>query len=363
MIKFTKYNLEDYARGAALLGAGGGGDPYIGRLLAEQAITQYGAPTIISVDDVPDDATVISIAMIGAPTVLVEKACSGSDLDLLIEEMSRQLGKKIDALMPIEIGGVNSCLPIVAAARTGLPLVNCDGMGRAFPCLEMVTFNVYGGSISPVVMTDEHGNAITINTASAKKAENFARSILSEMGLSSMISCYPMQGWQLKKWAVKDTMSCALTIGEAIRDGRRKDSAIQTLITRLNETQYYTNARILVDGKVIDVLRETRDGFSFGHCIIEPFMSHETITLTFQNEFIAAKCNDEYLATVPDIIAVVDRENAEPITAETLRFGQRVNVIAMDVPAVMRTPEALRVFGPRCFGLDYDYKRITNADK
>ncbi|MDP7592236.1 MAG: DUF917 domain-containing protein [Litorilituus sp.] len=363
MIKLTPANLEDYARGAALLGAGGGGDPYIGRLLAEQAITQYGLPEIISVDELDDNATVISIAMIGAPTVLVEKACSGDDLDLLIKEMSRQLGKKVDALMPIEIGGVNSCLPIVAAVRTGLPLVNCDGMGRAFPCLEMVTFNVYGESISPVVMTDEHGNAVTINTASAKKAENFARSVLSEMGLSGMISCYPMKGSQLKKWAVKDTMTCALHIGEAIKEGRQQDNAVKTLVNRLNETQYYTNAQILVDGKVIDVFRETRDGFSFGHCVVEPFDGEENVTLTFQNEFIAAEKNGQYIATVPDIIAVIDRENAEPITAETLRFGQRVNVLAMDVPSVMRTEKALGVFGPQCFGLGCDYKRLTKVDQ
>ena len=362
MIKFDKSNLEDYARGAALLGAGGGGDPYIGRLLAEQAITEHGSPRVISVEELADDATVISIAMIGAPTVLVEKSCSGNDLDNLIDEMARQLGKKIDALMPIEIGGVNSCLPIVAAARTGLPLINCDGMGRAFPCLEMVTFNVYGGSISPVVMTDEHGNAITIQTESAVKAEKFARSILSEMGLSGMISCYPMQGKQLKKWAVRDTMSCALAIGQSIREGRQTDNAIKSLIKCLDQTQYYSNARILAEGKVTDVFRETRDGFSFGHCIISPLSGDEPISLTFQNEFIAAKRNEAFVATVPDIIAVIDIENAEPITAETLRFGQRVCVIAMDVPAVMRTPEALNVFGPRCFGLDCDYL-ANNRDR
>lgn len=46
--------------------------------------------------------------------------------------------------MPIEAGGVNSMLPIAAAARLGLPLVDCDGMGRAFPELQMVTFTIGG---------------------------------------------------------------------------------------------------------------------------------------------------------------------------------------------------------------------------
>ena len=48
--------------------------------------------------------------------------------------------------MPMEAGGVNSMLPI-AAARLGLPMVDCDGMGRAFPELPMVTFTIGGANV------------------------------------------------------------------------------------------------------------------------------------------------------------------------------------------------------------------------
>ena len=358
-MNLTLNDLEDYARGAALLGAGGGGDPYIGRLLAEEAIKTYGAPRIISAQELDDDAVIISVAMIGAPTVLIEKACSGDDIDLLIKAMETRLGKPIDALMPIEIGGVNSCLPLVAAARTGLPLVNCDGMGRAFPGLEMVTFNVYGCDISPVVMTDEHNNQVVIDTDSAAKAENFARSVVGEMGLSAMLSCYPLNGKQLKKWGVHGTMTLALELGQAIRLGRNGDNAVQSLLSALNQTDYYSPARLLLTGKVVDVERVTRDGFSFGHCLVQSFDGEKEVNLSFQNEFLSAKSQDTFLATVPDIIAVVDSDNAEPITAETIRFGQRVCVIATSVPELMRTPEALAIFGPRCFGLDTDYLPTT----
>ncbi len=34
--------LEDIAVGAAILGTGGGGDPYIGKLLAQEAVRRYG---------------------------------------------------------------------------------------------------------------------------------------------------------------------------------------------------------------------------------------------------------------------------------------------------------------------------------
>src|SRR4051812_50106388 len=71
--------LRDLARGAAVLGTGGGGDPYIGRLLAEQAIAQHGPVTLVDVAEVPDDALVLPSAMMGAPTVMVEKLPRGGE--------------------------------------------------------------------------------------------------------------------------------------------------------------------------------------------------------------------------------------------------------------------------------------------
>ena len=149
--------IEDIATGAALLGAGGGGDPYVGKLVAIGAIRDCGEVTLLDPDEVPDDALIVPIAMMGAPTVLAEKAIGGNEYKSLYEMVSRFFGKKIYAFMPIEAGGVNSMLPIAAAARLGLPLVDVDGMGRAFPELQMVTFTIGGISATPMALTDEKG--------------------------------------------------------------------------------------------------------------------------------------------------------------------------------------------------------------
>ena len=70
-------HIEDIALGASLLGAGGGGDPYIGKLMAMGALKKYGPVTLLDPDEVPDDALILPMAMMGAPTVLVEKAANG----------------------------------------------------------------------------------------------------------------------------------------------------------------------------------------------------------------------------------------------------------------------------------------------
>ena len=90
--------------------------------------------------------------------------------------------------------------------------------------------------------------------------------------------------------------------------------------------------------------------------------------ITFQNEHLVAYRNGKMVAIVPDLIAIVDGETAQPIPAEGLRYGQRVKVIGTSAAPIMRTPEALKVFGPRCFGLDMDFTPIeellgTQAEK
>ncbi|MDT7797765.1 MAG: uncharacterized protein QOI78_1198 [Actinomycetota bacterium] len=52
----TEDDLPDLARGAAVLGTGGGGDPYVGRLLVREAIRAHGPVTILDPSEVDDDA-------------------------------------------------------------------------------------------------------------------------------------------------------------------------------------------------------------------------------------------------------------------------------------------------------------------
>jgi len=80
--------------------------------------------------------------------------------------------------------------------------------------------------------------------------------------------------------------------------------------------------------------------------------------IEIQNENLIARVGGVVKAIVPDLICIMDSETAEPITTENLRYGQRVSVMAVAVPEIMRTPEALAVFGPSCFGLDHPFVPI-----
>lgn len=344
--------IEDIALGAALLGAGGGGDPYIGKLVAMSAVRECGPVRLISPDEVPDDALIVPMAMMGAPTVVGEKGINGGEYKVLYDMVSQFYSKPIYATMPIEAGGLNSMLPIAAAARLGLPLVDADGMGRAFPELQMVTFTMGGVSATPMALTDEKGNSVIFKTISNKWAEELARSVTLSCGGSASVSLFCMDGATLKKYGVKDIVTRSEQLGSAIR--RVKDSP--NLSPEENFLQI-TGGYRLFKGKISDVRRETRGAFNFGKVMLSGIAEYkgQGAAVEFQNENLTATVDGNIVATVPDLICLVDVETFIPVTTEALKYGKRVMVVGLKCFEMWRSEAGLALVGPRYFGCDTDY--------
>src|SRR5205823_9888904 len=114
----------------------------------------------------------------------------------------------------------------------------------------------------------------------------------------------------------------------------------------------------LVGGKVLDVRREVTGGFMRGSVVIEGLEEDagRLIRLELQNEHLVALERGRVLASVPDLITVLDSETADAIPTERVRYGQRVTVIAFACDPVWRTGKGIAVAGPRAFGYEFDYQ-------
>ncbi len=347
----TEKNIEDIALGAAVLGTGGGGDPYVGMLMARQAIRQYGPVELFDIDELEDDDLVVPTAMMGAPTVMVEKMPSGDDIINAFTTLGKYLGKPIRATMSIEAGGLNSVVPIYVAARARVPLVDCDGMGRAFPELQMVTHTIHGISATPMAIADERGNTVLMETINNKWTETFARSITVNMGASAMIALYAATVKQLKEAAVLGTISKAEMIGQTIRKARVNEA------NPVNTVREAVGGFLIFKGKISDVARRTEAGFAKGEAFVTGIdeYSGKKLELNFQNEHLVAKIDGEVRVSVPDLIALLDIDTGEPVTTESMRYGFRVAVIAMPCTEKWRTVKGLELVGPKYFGYNVDY--------
>jgi hypothetical protein len=227
-------------------------------------------------------------------------------------------------------------------------------MGRAFPELSMETFAVYGVHGSPLALAGERGERVIIDTGDDdRQMEWLARGITIRLGGVGHIAEYAMSGADVKRTAVPRTISMALALGRAIRLAREAHSSPFEAIAETLSTTLYSHVRELFVGKVADVERRTTDGFAKGRAVILPLdpSSNDRFEIAFQNENLIAHHNGDVVAIVPDLICVLDHETAEPITTEGLRYGQRVRVLGISTPAMMRTPAALQAFGPTAFGL------------
>jgi uncharacterized protein len=343
-----------------LLGSGGGGDPYGGELYLRHQLSEGRSARIIKADEIADDAFVLSIAGVGAPTVLTEHLVSTNTFLRLLEASESFYGRKVDALISAEIGGANSMFPLSLGARAEIPVIDGDGMGRAFPHLEMTTFSVYGCTATPSVLMDESGNVVHVRAISDRIAEDVVRAVCASLGSMIYGSFYPMSGLQCKRFAVHDTITHTLEIGRRIRHAREcQADPVSGVLEFLNDPANGRYARELFNGRIVDVSHETRDGWHWGRALIGSGKGEEPeFSIEIQNEYLVARHHGRTVTVVPDLIAVLDAESAEPLTAEMLSYGQRVRVIGYSAAPIMRRPECLRVFGPRMFGINEDFRGV-----
>lgn len=352
-------DLLDLAVGAAFLGTGGGGDPYVGRIMVQRCLDEGLSVRVLDPEDLTDDDFVIPTAMMGAPTCLVEKIPSGEEAIASLRRLETRLGRRATATMPIEIGGINSTIPLLVGARLGLPVVDADGMGRAFPQLQMETFGVYGVAACPMVVSNEWGDMALIESRDNAMMEWLSRGVAIRMGGCAYIAEYPMTGAEVKRTAIPNTLSLAIEVGRVLRRAKAAHRNPFDALLAFLPTTLYRYARIIFSGKISDIARETKNGWSMGRARIEGLAPWAgTLEIEIENENLIARIDGRVAAIVPDLICIMDSETAEPITTEALRYGQRVTVVAVSVPEIMRTPEALAVFGPACFGLKEPYTRI-----
>jgi len=344
-------HIEDIALGAAVLGSGGGSNPYIGKLMAREAIRRYGPVELVTLDELDDDDLVVPAAGMGAPVVGVEKLPAGDDLIRAFEALGKYTGRSPRATMSIEAGGMNSIRPIYLAARLGIPVVDCDGMGRAFPEIQQTVLTAAGISASPFVMSDERGNVVLIDAVSNKWVETFARSCVIHMGAVGSIALYSATVRELKAAAIQGTTTLAESIGRTLRHARRRERNPVDALSRK------VGGDLVFRGKISDVDRRVRAGFAKGSASIDGIddFAGQTLLIEFQNEYLVARVDGEFAATTPDLIAALDSETAQPITTEALRYGMRVAVVAIPCAPQWRAPAALALVHPRYFGYDVDY--------
>jgi uncharacterized protein len=353
----TPDDIEALAVGAWILGTGGGGSPYLGLLNMRRLYAEGHRVELMSPLDLADDDLVAVVSNMGAPLVGQERLADSRNIARAVAMQEDYSGVKFRAVMSLEIGGGNGIQPLMAAAHLGLPVVDADLMGRAYPEAQMTSVAVGDLRPYPCALYDPRGlESIVTNVPSWKWMERVSRKICVEMGSIASTCKAPRTGREVKDWGIHFTVSKAIGIGHRVREAQRRHE--DPIAAVLDEAQ----GKQLFRGKVVDVARRATEGFLRGCCIVEGLDEDRgaMLEIAFQNEWVVAWRvageKRESIAMSPDLICVLDTVSGNAFGTETIRYGMRVTVVALPAPPVFLTPKGLDHVGPRAFGYDLDFR-------
>lgn len=358
-VRISHSDIADLCRGSVFLATGGGGDPYVSQILVQEALKKHGPVDLVPLGSIPDDAFVVAVGEVGAPTVSLEQLPIGNECLDVIDRFEAWVGRNITHIVSFEVGGANSVIPLIAAAAKQIPLIDGDGMGRALPEAQMMTFAIEGVRPTPAVAVDYAGGAVFFDTADTLLYERQIRNIAMATGGMVFTAEHPMNAEQARRAIVPGTISFALQVGRTLGNYYGNSKHVEAPLRDLFERSEYGILKHLYTGKIVDINRKVVGGFDVGEATIEAVGSaRPPMTLSIKNEFLVATIDDKVVASVPDLITMVDHETSSPINSERIHYGQRVSVFGIGCPPHYRTPRALKVVAPRAFGFDFDYQPI-----
>jgi hypothetical protein len=345
-VRITAGDVADLAAGATLLGSGGGGETTNVAALLRHVLTENGPVDVVPAAGLDPESWVVPIATIGAMTVLVERPPSGPEFHTAVRALEHRLGITVAAIHGLENAGTNALTPVAAAAWLGLPLVDGDGMGRAYPRIDQTVFTLAGLPSGPVVLSEPSGVEVTVAGTNGAGAERLARAALPALGGWAVMAGFALRARESRDHALSGTVSRALSLGRALRRAQDDPAERDRLLAEASGRRLFT-------GTVMQVRQRGRDGAAYGTVTVEHAVTRErTLRLEMADEYLLALDDGAVTARVPDIIAVVHSRTWLPISTEQVAPGQHVDVLRLPAPPELETPAAAALMGPAAFGLD-----------
>lgn len=338
MWTLARGDVRAYALGAELFGSGGGGSTRAVVLAVERMLNDGGRVEVLPFDDLPPDSWVMPVGLLGSVTVLEEKLPSGREWSEAVRLLEDYCDVTAAALMPLEAAGTAALLPLMACITQGLPLLDADLMGRAFPGLNQTVLTAAGQSMAPLCLANDQAEVMIIDRVGPDQAERYARSAVVEMGGWAAVAFGPLRARDVGRAAILGSVSRLQLAGRSLREHR-----LDTLLSELS-------ARSLARGRIVEIERSQELGYGRGSVMISSPHTDEPLIIEFQNESLLAIRAGRVVAAVPDLICALATDDMATISTEQFAYGMELDVICIPADSHWRNPGANDIVGPAAFG-------------
>jgi uncharacterized protein len=325
------------------------------RAWAFEVLDRRGPVPLISVDDLRPGELCAAVGMAGSLTAVAELPPAGDEPVAVVERLQRHLGQRLAAVTALNAATVNAVFPVLAAAEQGLPLVDCDGMGRVLPLIDQTSYAVAGLPLTPLTAVSAVQDVAVID-AGPMRAEPLVRALLNAAGGWLLCALYPTRAERLAHAAISGSMSRVVRVGRLLAAARDHDAVLAGLADTVGAT-------VLGSGRVVELGPSGRRGV-LAHpanpttvVVREAQDGGRLIRLEAQNELLLAVVDGVLSAAVPDVLCLLDRQGLRMKGLERLAVGDEVDVLTVPAAPVWHTAAGAALAGPRAFGLPVRHPR------
>lgn len=361
MTKLTlaQADIDPLLEGLGILGTGGGGNPAWGRMILENDIVRGRTWNIVSLEEVPDDWTIVCGGIMGSVKALeaigFDKVLEGWETDFPLLRVTRYmeqlLGRKIDAMVPFEAGGLNSPIVLTLAARMGIVAIDGDALGRSAPETQMTSWHGLGIEVTPMPLADSYGNIVVVSRATEPTyVDEIGRWVVTKGGYMGANNHHPMTGAQLKQTTIPGTFSRSLALGRAVQAARTQGGDPAGAIAKT------LGARRLIFGRIESLQEEERMGFYFTIAMIAGLGSDagHVGRLVIKNEAMLFSLDGKPVTIFPDPIYLLDGKTGHGFMSVELKSGQEILLLGAPahprLQAAASTPAGRKAMSPARFG-------------
>lgn len=274
--------MQIIVNGASFLASGGGGGVESAKAVIDNIVTYADQVAVVEVNEIAEDAQLLVICGVGAPDApnLNFKQSPGYGL----EGLQDMAGRSYHYVLPIEVGAMNSMIPLLACAQFNIPFVDGDGAGRSVPQMSMCSYALKAFSTEDTLVVSEEDDKFPLHPVNAEAMEAQVRKIVSsKLQDAGTVATWSLTGKEVLSPGalVPGSLSIARSIGTAMSSAAPLQ-AVQEIISAC----YPANAIIMHRAKVTAATNKVEDGFDVGTVTLKE--GNREVTLYFVNESLLA---------------------------------------------------------------------------
>ncbi|WP_154769549.1 S-methyl thiohydantoin desulfurase domain-containing protein [Nakamurella alba] len=302
----------------------------------------------------PADALSAAICVIGSGSALADLPPSGDEFSGAVRELEQHVGGRMGAVYPLAAATVSAMAPLAAAADLGVPLLDCDGMGRTFALVHHTAMHLGGISTGPLVMRGATGESVLIEAPDPARADALARPSVEVLGGWAAFAGYPGPIGALTRAALPGTVSRLINVGRLLMEPGEAD----VVVGRLSAI---TGTRRIGRGRIVELehLSRPTDFTVPAHpsSVIIDESGGAILRLELRSEVVAVFSDGALTAAAPDLVCLFDVDRGRLSPLDSLQPGDLVDVLVTPADGVWYSPEALAMVGPASHGIPLDHPR------